>query len=117
MTGYFKRKAEEYRSLDQADRRHYWVDVFLNNALYILMAAFIIFTAVVNKNFLSPSSIANIITPAAGPAKSSLAAGPDHRLGRPFERGGDLHRAGSPRPALHDGHLGQLPGLHGVRYP
>ena len=60
-TGFFKDKIEQYRELDAADRRRFWIDGILNNALYILMAAFIIFTAVVNKNFLSPSSIANII--------------------------------------------------------
>ena len=75
MTGYFKRKAEEYRALDQLDRRRYWVDGLLNNALYILMAAFIIFTAVVNKNFLSPSSIANIVTLAAASLPMALGIG------------------------------------------
>ena len=75
MTGYFKRKAEEYRSLDQADRRHYWVDVFLNNALYILMAVFIIFTAVVNRNFVSASAIANVVILAAASLPMALGIG------------------------------------------
>ncbi len=61
-TGFFKDKIAQYRELDAADRRRFWIDGILNNALYILMAAFIIFTAVVNKNFLSPSSIVNIVT-------------------------------------------------------
>ena len=61
-TGFFKGRMEQYRELDAADRRRFWIDGILNNALYIMMAAFIIFTAVVNKNFLSPGSIVNIIT-------------------------------------------------------
>lgn len=60
-TSYFARKRQEYQALDRLDRRRYWTDGLLNNALYILMAIFIIFTAVKNKNFVSPSSIANII--------------------------------------------------------
>ena len=75
MNGYLKRKAEEYRSLDSIDRRRYWVDGLLNNALYILMALFIIFTAVVNKNFLSASSIANVLTLAAASLPMALGIG------------------------------------------
>ena len=72
---YFSRKRQEYLSLDQADRRRFWVDGLLNNALYILMAIFIIFTAVSNKNFLSPSSIVNIITLAAVSLPMALGIG------------------------------------------
>ena len=75
MIKYFTRKAEEYRALDALDRRRYWTDGLLNNALYILMAAFIIFTAFVNKNFASPSSIANIITLAAASLPMALGIG------------------------------------------
>ena len=75
MNGYFKRKAEEYRALDGADRRRYWTDGLLNNALYILMAVFIIFTAVVNRNFLSASSISNIVTLAAASLPMALGIG------------------------------------------
>ena len=75
MPGYFKRKTEEYRALDALDRRRYWTDGLLNNALYILMAIFIIFTAIVNKNFIGPSSIANIITLAAASLPMALGIG------------------------------------------
>ena len=75
MVGFFQRKAEEYRALDSLDRRRFWTDGLLNNALYILMAAFIIFTAIVNKNFVSPSSIANIITLAAASLPMALGIG------------------------------------------
>lgn len=72
---YFQRKREEYLALDAKDRRRYVTDALLNNALYILMAIFIIFTAVVNKNFLSPSSIVNIITLAAVSLPMALGIG------------------------------------------
>ena len=75
MIGVIKRKTEEYHALDSQDRRRFWIDGLLNNALYILMAAFIIFTAVVNKNFVSPSSIANIITLAAASLPMALGIG------------------------------------------
>ncbi len=75
MNGYLKRKTEEYRSLDSADRRRFWIDGLLNNALYILMAAFIIFTAVVNSNFLSASAIANVLTLAAASLPMALGIG------------------------------------------
>ena len=75
MIGLINRKVEEYRTLDSIDRRRFWVDGLLNNALYILMAAFIIFTAVVNHNFVSPSSIANIITLAAASLPMALGIG------------------------------------------
>ena len=57
-----QRKQEEYQKLDRQDKRRYWVDGVLNNALYILMVIFIIYTAIKNKNFLSAGSIANIIS-------------------------------------------------------
>lgn len=75
MIGLINRKAEEYRTLDSADRRRFWTDGLLNNALYILRAVFNIFTAVVNDKFLSPSSIANIITLAAASLPMALGIG------------------------------------------
>ena len=73
--GFIKRKTEEYRALDSIDRRRFWVDGLLNNMLYILMAVFIVFTAVVNKNFVSPSAIANIFTLAAASLPMALGIG------------------------------------------
>ena len=61
--------------MDRLDRRRYWTDGLLNNALYILMAVFIIYTAVRNKNFLSPSSIVNIIMLAAVSLPMALGIG------------------------------------------
>ena len=39
---YFSNKRQEYLALDARDRRRFWTDGLLNNALYILMAIFII---------------------------------------------------------------------------
>ena len=75
MIGVFKRKAEEYRALDSKDRKRFWVDGLLNNALYILMAVFIVITAIVNNNFIGASSIANIITLAAASLPMALGIG------------------------------------------
>ncbi len=75
MIGLINRKAEEYRALDSIDRRRFWIDGLLNNMLYILMAVFIIFTAVINKNFVSPSAIANIIMLAAASLPMALGIG------------------------------------------
>ena len=74
-TNFIKRKREEFQALDKLDRRRYITDGFLNNALYILMAVFIIFTAIVNKNFLSPSSITNIVMLAAVSLPMALGIG------------------------------------------
>ena len=57
--------AADYRKLDGRDKRRFWTDGILNNALYILMAIFIIYTAIVNHNFLKIGSITNIISLAA----------------------------------------------------
>lgn len=61
----FQRTAEEYRTLDSRDRRQFWTDGILNNALYILLVIFVIYTATANTNFLKPAAIANIVSLAA----------------------------------------------------
>jgi len=72
---FITRKRQEYLALDRLDRRRYITDGLFNNALYIIMAIFIVFTAVVNKNFLSPSSIVNIMTLAAVSMPMALGIG------------------------------------------
>ena len=58
----FQQRKDEYLRLDQRDRRRFWADGIMNNALYILMAIFVVYTAIKNKNFVSPGSIANIVS-------------------------------------------------------
>lgn len=65
--------AADYRKLDGRDKRRFWTDGILNNALYILMAIFIIYTAIVNHNFLKIGSITNIISLAAASFRSRSA--------------------------------------------
>ena len=57
--------AAHYKTLDGKDRKRFWSDGILNNALYILMAAFIIYTAIANDKFLTPNSLTNIVTQVA----------------------------------------------------
>ena len=58
----FQQRKDEYLRLDQRDRRRFWADGIMNNALYILMVIFVVYTAIKNKNFVSPGSIANIVS-------------------------------------------------------
>ena len=55
----------DYRQLDVKGKKQFWVDGILNNALYIIMAIFVIYTASVKPNFLSLGSFANLITQVA----------------------------------------------------
>ena len=60
-----KQANADYRQLDAKDRRRFWTDGILNNALYIIMAIFVIYTASVRPNFLTLGSFANLITQVA----------------------------------------------------
>ncbi|MCR5792883.1 MAG: beta-methylgalactoside transporter [Lachnospiraceae bacterium] len=55
----------DYKQLDSKDRRRFWTDGILNNALYILMAIFVIYTASVKPQFLTLGSFTNLITQVA----------------------------------------------------
>ena len=60
-----KQISADYKQMDKKDRKRFWVDGILNNALYILMAIFVIYTASEKENFLSWGSFANLITQVA----------------------------------------------------
>lgn len=60
-----KQVQADYKLMDAKDRKRFWVDGILNNALYILMAIFVIYTAIERPNFLSLGSFANLITQVA----------------------------------------------------
>ena len=49
-----QRTREEYRSMDRLDRHRFWSDSILNNALYILMFVFVVYTANQEQKLLSP---------------------------------------------------------------
>lgn len=61
----FKQAQADYKLMDAKDKKRYWVDGVLNNALYILMAVFVIYTAIERPNFLTLGSFANLITQVA----------------------------------------------------
>ena len=60
-----QRTAAEYKKMDAKDQKRFWVDGVLNNALYILMAIFVIYTAIQKPNFMTAGSFANLITQVA----------------------------------------------------
>ena len=51
----------DYAKLDAKDKKRFWVDGILNNALYILMLIFIIYTASVQPAFLTMGSFATCV--------------------------------------------------------
>ena len=60
-----KQVSADYAQMDAKDKRQFWTDGILNNALYIVMAIFVIYTAMVRENFLTMGSFANLITQVA----------------------------------------------------
>ena len=60
-----QRTAAEYRQMDQKDKRRFWTDGILNNALYILMLVFCIYTAIQKPQFLSANALGNLIVQVA----------------------------------------------------
>ena len=60
--GSMKQGFANYKSLDSRDKRTFWKEFLLNNALYILLIIAIIYTYIQNHNFLGAPSIVNIIS-------------------------------------------------------
>lgn len=60
-----KQTRANYKQLDAKDKKSFWIEGILNNALYILMGIFVIYTASVRPNFLTLGSFANLITQVA----------------------------------------------------
>ena len=60
-----QRTAAEYKAKDKKDKLRFWADGILNNALYILMLVFCIYTAIQRPNFLSISSLGNLLVQVA----------------------------------------------------
>lgn len=57
-----KARRASYQALDSKDKRTFWKEALLNNALYILMIIAIIYTYSKNHYFLTTDSIVNIIS-------------------------------------------------------
>ena len=60
-----QRTAAEFQAMDAKDKKRTVLDGILNNALYILMFVFVVYTAFATDNFLSLGSFANLITQVA----------------------------------------------------
>ena len=58
---HLQRTAAEYKQMDAKDKRRFVTDSILNNALYILMVLFCIYTAIQRPNFFSLGSMGNLI--------------------------------------------------------
>ena len=70
-----RNSAEEFKQLDAKDKKRTITDSILNNALYILMLIFVIYTAIERPNFLSLGSLANLITQVAAYLPLALGIG------------------------------------------
>ena len=60
-----KRAAAEFKQMDAKDKRRTVVDTILNNALYIVMLLFCIYTAIKAPNFVSLGSLGNLLVQVA----------------------------------------------------
>ena len=58
----FKQRIADFKAMDKADKRRWWSEFFIENALYIIIIIAIIGIYIYNNNFLSIASIVNIIT-------------------------------------------------------
>ena len=56
-----KRTAAEYKQMDKKDKKRFWTDGILNNALYIVMLVFCVYTAIMQPNFVSLGSLGNLL--------------------------------------------------------
>ena len=70
-----KQVKADYKLLNGKEKRRFWADGILNNALYILMAIFVIYTSIVRPNFLTLGSFANLITQVAAFLPMALGIG------------------------------------------
>ena len=55
-------KRASYQAMDSKDKRSFWGEALINNAMYILIIVAIIYTQIQNSYFLKPDSIVNIIS-------------------------------------------------------
>lgn len=62
MIANLKSRYQNYQALDARDKRTFWKEFLINNALYILLVIAIIYTYTQNSKFLGTNSIVNIIS-------------------------------------------------------
>lgn len=57
-----KARFENYKTLDSKDKKKFWAETAINNAIYVLIIIAVIYTYTQNHRFLSVSSIVNILS-------------------------------------------------------
>lgn len=57
-----KQSYSRYQAMDGKDKRNFWKEAIINNAIYFLLLIVIIYTTVQNPNFIKAPSIVNIIS-------------------------------------------------------
>ncbi|MCC2826059.1 galactose/methyl galactoside ABC transporter permease MglC [Laedolimicola ammoniilytica] len=62
MKSNWNAKISSYQALDSKDKKTFWKEALINNAMYILILVAIIYTQAKNSYFLKPDSIVNIIS-------------------------------------------------------
>ncbi len=84
-----KQRHEDYLALSKEDRRRWWSEFFIENALYMILVLGIIVITVINPKFVSVGSIVNIISLSAasmpialGIAGTIILTGTDLSAGR-----------------------------------
>lgn len=75
MIANIQRGMSDFQAMNAKDKRNKVVDVLLNNAIYILLVIFVIYTATQNRNFLGLSSLMNIVSLAASSLPIALGIG------------------------------------------
>ncbi len=82
LTSWIGNRFDQYRSLNARDRRKFWVDFFLNNAIYIILVLLIVYVQYYSINvmharnaFLSFNSIVDILKKSAAALFLALGVG------------------------------------------
>ena len=70
-----KRNMTEFKAMDAKDKRRAISDAIINNAIYILLVIFVIYTWSRNHSFISTNSIVNILSLAASSLPIALGIG------------------------------------------
>ncbi len=70
-----KQTAARYKTLDARDKRAFWVDGLLNNAIYIILVIFLLFTYSRNQNIFTMSALVNLINLVAANLPMALGIG------------------------------------------
>lgn len=57
-----KQSYSRYQAMDSKDKKTFWKEGMINNAIYFLLLIVVIYTTVQNPNFIKAPSIVNIIS-------------------------------------------------------